>query len=563
MNWRAAIDPNGGNGYVWARRGDVNAFFGLMLDNIGGMILMASLLVLGFGMPRSFVLTKMIPGTAVGVLVGDLIYTFMAFRLARRTGRSDVTAMPLGLDTPSTFGAVFLIIGPSFQAAQARGLEPETAARHAWFLGIAMLLASGLFKIACAPWSGWIRSRVPRAGLLGSLTAIALVLISFLPLLDIAAEPVAGLVALGLMLATLTARWQFPGRFPGALGAVVVGCLVYYAMHLVGWATGWGPGSGGEGVAPSWVLRAVLPVPVEEWLTWVAGAWSEAVGYLPVAIPLALATVVGGIDCTESAAAAGDDYPTVQIIAAEGFATLIGGIFGGVIQSTPYIGHPAYKAMGARSAYTLATAIFVGAAGIFGYFDWIFFVIPKAVIFPILIFIGLEITSQSFHATPARHYPAVALACVPALAYLALLTLNQLMPELGKPFAELRPQTQQWIQTVTVLAGGGGFIITSLLWGTALAHLIDGRLRPLVASLLLAAVFSWFGIIHSPLPSSPIMTPAAVMRRLEAEGRATASARKRPITGRPVMSGWLSRFWPLPAFGAMPSAKEIEVEELK
>ncbi len=287
-------------------------------------------------------------------------------------------------------------------------------------------------------------------------------------------------MALGLMLATLTARWQFPRQFPGALGAVVVGCLVYYGMHLAGM----GPGTGGRGAAaPSLALRAVLPVPVEEWLAWFARSGSEAIGYLPVAIPLALATVVGGIDCTESAAAAGDDYPTGQIIAAEGFATLVGGIFGGVIQSTPYIGHPAYKAMGARSAYTLATAIFVGAAGIFGYFDWIFFVIPKAVIFPILIFVGLEITSQSFHATPARHYPAVALACVPALAYLALLTLNQLMPELGKPFAELRPQTQHWIQTVTVLAGGGGFIITSLLWGTALAHLIDGRVRPLVATL--------------------------------------------------------------------------------
>ena len=88
-------------------------------------------------------------------------------------------------------------------------------------------------------------------------------------------------------------------------------------------------------------------MPVEEWLAWFARSGAEAIRYLPVAIPLALATVVGGIDCTESAAAAGDDYPTGQIIAAEGLATLVGGLFGGVIQSTPYIGHPAYKAMGA------------------------------------------------------------------------------------------------------------------------------------------------------------------------------------------------------------------------
>ena len=67
----------------------------------------------------------------MGVLVGDLIFTVMAFRLARKTGRSDVTAMPLGLDTPSTFGAVFLIIGPAYKAALGSGMTENDAARHA------------------------------------------------------------------------------------------------------------------------------------------------------------------------------------------------------------------------------------------------------------------------------------------------------------------------------------------------------------------------------------------------------------------------------------------------
>jgi AGZA family xanthine/uracil permease-like MFS transporter len=538
--------------YQWAARGDVNAFFGLMLDNIGCMILMASLLVIGFDLPKSFVLIRMIPGTAVGVLVGDLIYTVMALRLARATGRSDVTAMPLGLDTPSTFGTVFLVIGPAYQDALHRGLGAEASARHAWFLGITMILASGIFKLLCAPASGWIRKIVPRAGLLGSLTAIALVIISFLPLLDIVAQPVAGMVALALILATLTARWHFPRQFPGALGAVAVGCLCYYAMHLAGL----GPGFGAEGGRPSLAFRAVLPLPIAEWLEWFAHHWRDALGYLPVAMPLALATVVGGIDCTESATAAGDDYPTGRIIAAEGLATVLGGLFGGVIQSTPYIGHPAYKAMGARSAYTLATALFVGAAGIFGFFDWIFFIIPKAVIFPILIFIGLEITSQSFHATAPRHFPAVALACVPALAYLALLALNQLMPELGKPFAELRPNTQHWIQSVTMLAGG--FIVTSLLWGTALAHLIDGRTKPVVATLFIAAVFSWFGVIHSPLPSNPIMPPGQVLRQLEAEGRAAASAGQTPYHWAAAYALMAVAILLLDRLGRPPSRAEIE-----
>jgi AGZA family xanthine/uracil permease-like MFS transporter len=533
--------------YAWAVPGDVNAFFGLMLDNIGVLIMMAGLLVGVYHFPHEFVLTRMIPGTAVGVLIGDLIYTVMAFRLARRTGRQDVTAMPLGLDTPSTFGVVFLILGPAFLAATRRGLDPEAAASQAWFVGIAMILASGLFKLACAPASGWIRRVVPRAGLLGSLVSIALVIISFLPLLDIAATPVAGFVSLAVILATLTAGWKLPRRIPGALGAVVIGLVIYYGMHLAGL----GPGLGAEGDKPTATLRVVLPMPAAAWWAWARESWAGAIAYLPVAIPLALATVVGGIDCAESAAAAGDDYPTGAIIATEGFATLAGGLFGGVIQSTPYIGHPAYKAMGARAGYTLATALFVGSAGILGYFDWIFYVIPKAVVFPILIFVGLEITAQSFRATLPKHYPALALACVPALAYLAVLILNRLFDAAGRPFGAYGPEIGRWIQVITILANG--FIVTSLLWATGLAKLIDGRIRAAAAAFALAGVCALFGIIHSPLRSGPILPPWQAIAQVAAEGRAQANSGLTPYHLAAAYGGMALALTAVGLWGSAPS----------
>jgi AGZA family xanthine/uracil permease-like MFS transporter len=355
---------------------------------------------------------------------------------------------------------------------------------------------------------------IPRAGLLGSLTAIALVLISFLPLFDIVSTPVAGMTALAVILVTLTARWTLPRKIPGALAAVVVGCLVYYGMHLVGLGPGLG---GGEGGRPEVAFRASLPVPIVDWYAWFQATWRLSVVYLPVAIPLALGTIIGGIDCTESAASVGDEYPTGQIIAAEGFATIVGGIFGGVIQSTPYIGHPAYKAMGAGAAYTLATALFIGGAGVFGYFDWIFYLLPKAVVFPILIFVGLEITAQSFHATPIKHYPAVALACVPALAYLAALVVSRLAGSGDlKPFGELSGGSQHYIQTITVLSGG--FIVTSLLWSSILTHLIDGRIRPSMVLLFLAGVCALFGVIHSPLATGPIIPPQQAIAELKTQG---------------------------------------------
>ena len=223
--------------YRWATPGDLNAFFGLSLDNLAGLVLMVSLLATVFGFPAQFALGHLVPGTAVGVVVGDLVFTVMAFRMARRTGRTDVTAMPLGLDTPSTFGMVFFVLGPAFKESLATGLDAEAAARHAWHIGMCAIVISGLFKAACAFVAGPIRRIVPRAGLLGSLAAVSLALIAFLPLLEILGTPLVGLVSLGIVLATLTAGIPAPLRIPGALAALLVGG----SLQAVGTWTGWLP----------------------------------------------------------------------------------------------------------------------------------------------------------------------------------------------------------------------------------------------------------------------------------------------------------------------------------
>src|SRR5947209_20491687 len=130
--------------YRWAQWGDINAFFGLMLDNVAVMVILVSTISLpgadlrpdDFKFSREFVLTRMIPGTALGVLLGDLVYTWMAFRLARRNGRPDVTAMPLGLDTPSPIGLAFLVLQPALQQAPEQGMDHGTATRFAWPAGV-------------------------------------------------------------------------------------------------------------------------------------------------------------------------------------------------------------------------------------------------------------------------------------------------------------------------------------------------------------------------------------------------------------------------------------------
>jgi AGZA family xanthine/uracil permease-like MFS transporter len=486
--------------YRWASRGDVNAFFGLILDNLAVLVLLVTLLTFDGVFTPTFVIERMLPGTALGVVVGDLVYTWLAFRLARRTGQEAVTAMPLGLDTPSTIAVAFLVLKP---VAKIHGGDPHTAMVFAWHVGAVVLIMSGLFKTAIAPLGDAVRRWVPRAGLLGSLAAVALVLIAFMPLVErIVSAPLAGFLALTVILVTLVARQPLPGHFPAALAALLVGAIAYYVCWFGGWLTGWPLvpplGAGLAAVDP------LPPMPAEVWtLAWWETVMSEAVGRMPLILPFALATVIGGIDCTESAAAAGDSYDTRSILLTEGLATLVAGLFGGVVQNTPYIGHPAYKAMGGRAAYTLAVAVAVGILGCFGGFATVFHWLPEAALFPILIFVGLEITAQSYAATPKAHYPAVALAVLPTLAYLVMIFVNQAV------FAPPpNPHLADGIQTLRCLANG--FVVISLLWASLLAELLDGR--PLRAAIYLgvAALCSLFGLIHSPFTDMRIDWPWTV-----------------------------------------------------
>ncbi|HEY7328362.1 MAG TPA: hypothetical protein VH592_12010 [Gemmataceae bacterium] len=507
--------------YHWARGGDINAFFGLMLDNVSVMVLLFSLIVSTLPIERqekegqiyftpAFVLTRMLPGTALGVLVGDLVYTVLAFRLARRLGREDVTAMPLGLDTPSTFGIAFLVLLPALKEGyfEVSGHNHEQAMHFAWHVGVVVLILTGLFKIVCAPLGNALRRMVPRAGLLGSLAAIALALIAFLPLAQdgVAAVPLVGMTSLTLILWTLVAHRPLPGRFPGALAAVMLGVLIYQLCRAAGCLSGWQlvPPMESDGATTSWRPEALISFYTSHSYSWWQHVFVYALGKLPVVLPFALATIVGGIDCTESAAAVGDEFDTRSVLWTEAIASLAAGLLGGVIQTTPYIGHPAYKKMGGRAAYTLATALFIGGVGYFGGFNLLFEWLPRPALFPILVFVGLEMTAVSFHATPTRHYPALALAILPALAYLILIPLNM---ALGLHDPE--PPSRLAVQTLRCLSGG--FIVTSLIWAAALAMLIDGRLLRAAGFFLLAGILALFGVIHSPLRNEQIDLPARIL----------------------------------------------------
>ncbi|MHA6203971.1 hypothetical protein ACXU4B_06085 [Dyella soli] len=482
----------------WFAPGDLNGFLGLVVDNLSIMAFLATALIGIFGFPADIVFLRMFPGTTFGVLLGNLAYTAMARRLARQAGRPDVTAMPLGLDAPTSIGMALLVLGPSFVHFRQGGLDEHAAAVATWQLGMASLVIMGVLKFVLSFFGAFVQRHVPRAGLLGSIAGIALMLMGFLPLVEILKVPEVGFAGLGVVLYALVARARMPWRLPGVLVAFVVGALLYYTLGPLGWL--------GHGYQPpvAWQWRFALPWPTLQWIDGLA----TAVPYLPLILPFGLLMVVGGINVTESARAAGDDYPTRDILLVEALATLVAGFCGGVAQTTPYIGQPSYKAMGARSGYTLLTGLVIGLGGVFGYLSNLVELVPLSVLAPILVFVAIGITVQAFEATPTRYAGAVVFSFFPAIA--RMLTIKLSDPSYVSPerFAALfgdRTHGISELAVITVL--GNGFIITAMIWASFVVALIDGRPWRAVWILLLGGALSLFGIIHSVQISGGVYLP--------------------------------------------------------
>ena len=494
--------------YRWAAPGDVNGFFALMLDNVINLALLGGILVGGFGFPADLVYTRMFPGTALGVMVGDLVYTWLAFRLAKKTGRSDITAMPLGLDSPSTIGMALAVLGPAFIAAKARMPEAD-AAIVAWQVGMAAMVLIGVFKVIMSFFGEAVRRLIPEAGLLGAIGGVAIALLGALQLGEIYSEPVVGMIALGIVIYALVAKLRLPLRMPAILASVLVGAVLYYAMGAMGLST--------HSIArPALNFPMGVPLPT---LGFMEGLPIVLRDYLPLALPFAILTIIGGITVTESARLAGDDYNTRDILLTEAVATLIAGMFGGVSQSTPYIGHPAYKAMGSRAAYTLATGLFFGLGGMLGYIAFLADALPRPALAATLVFIAMDITEQAYLATPARHSAAVTFAVLPSIAQLVVIFLSQtyngaLMTAALDPAAAMKatgltnPGFVQLCGVMIMLANG--FILTAMLWGGAVAFLVDRRIGRAAIVLLVCAGLSLFGVIHSVLPTGGVYLPWGV-----------------------------------------------------
>ena len=461
----------------WFVRGDLDGFFGLALDNLVQLLLIDALCRFVLGFDEALLYGRVLPGAAVSIGVGNLFYAYQAKKLAEKEGRADVCALPYGINTPSVFAYVLLVMLP---------VKLQTGDAHlAWQAGLVACMGSALIETGGAFIADRVRRNVPRAALLSTLAGIALTFIALGFLFRTFAAPLVGLSTLAVVMLVYFGGLRFKGGLPGGLVAVGLGTAL-------AWATGLAPGASAP-PAPSFHL----PVPV-------IGELLEGLqrGYLTehlaVILPMGLFNLVGSLQNLESAEAAGDRYETAPSLAANGIGSLCAALFGSCFPTTIYIGHPGWKALGARIGYSWLDGLFITALCLTGTLGAVAWAVPIEAGMAIVLWIGIVITAQAFQATPGAHAPAVVMGLLPGVAAWGALMVKAGVRAAGGTFG---PELGAKLTQGDTFANGlfaleQGFIFTAMVWSAATVAIIEGRFRRAAVWMALAAVAAWFGIIH-------------------------------------------------------------------
>ena len=465
----------------WFVRGDLDGFFGLFVDNLLQLMLITSLCPLVCGIPSEMVFGRILPGAALSILAGNLFYAWQARRLMKRSGRTDVTALPYGINTVSLMAFIFLIMGPIYQATQDATL--------AWQAGLFACLLNGLMEIVCAFFGDWVRRHTPRAALLSALAGVAITFIAMGFVFQIFASPVIALLPALMILFTYASRTKLPLGLPGGFMALLVGVGLAWLLRAVG-IPYFEPSS-----APySLGIRLPTAVPQDLFaLLTSATGWQ----YLAVIFPMGLFNVVGSLQNLESAEAAGDRYETRSSLLVNGICSVVAAWFGSAFPTTIYIGHPGWKAMGARTGYSVLNGAVITALCLVGGMTLVLRVVPLEAALGILLWIGLIITAQAFQEVPKEHALAVGLGLVPALASWALVLIETTLRISGSTLFAGAPNFGSDLYLHGVIALSQGFMLSSMILSALLVHVIDRAFAKAALWAGIAALLSLTGLIHA------------------------------------------------------------------
>jgi len=465
----------------WFKRGDWDGFIGLFVDNLLQLMLIAVLAPAIAGLPDELIVERILPAAALSILFGNIFYGIQARRLAVRTGREDVTALPYGINTVSLIAYIFLIMGPLYRETQ----DPELV----WQAGVFACLGSGILELIGSFVADPLRRWLPRAALLAALAGVAITFISMGFAFQIFAFPSVAVIPMLLIVCAYAGKWVLPFRVPAGLFAILVGLGLAWVLRLTGLVT-----LPEQGIQASLGLH--LPL-LDFGRFWEFLSEKDGWQYMTVIFPMALFNLVGSLQNLESAAAAGDEYPTRSSLAMNGIGSIVAAGFGSAFPTTIYIGHPGWKSMGAGYGYSILDGIVVALLCFFGAIGLILDVVPIEVTLGILIWIGIVIVAQSFGEVPKEHGIAVALALVPSLAAWAQTLVETSVQAAGGTLASAMPNFGSGLYIDGLLALSQGFLITSMIFAAVVVFSLERRFLSAAIVMGAAALLSCFGLIHS------------------------------------------------------------------
>jgi len=269
----------------------------------------------------------------------------------------------------------------------------------------------------------------------------------------------------------------------------------------------------GIGVAVAWLLRALglpsfepsqepytfalhAPTPV---LSDVVALFTSTTGwkYLAVIFPMGLFNVVGSLQNLESAEAAGDRYETKPSLLANGVGTIAAAFLGSAFPTTIYIGHPAWKAMGARAGYSILNGAVITLLCLFGGITLVLKVVPLEATLGILLWVGIIITAQAFQEVPRQHALAVAFGLIPSLAAWALLLVETSLRKAGKTLFEIAPMFGSALYIYGVIALSQGFLLSAMVLAAMLVFVVEKDFLKAAGWMTVAAGLSALGVIHA------------------------------------------------------------------
>src|SRR6202007_734565 len=391
-------------------------------------------------------------------------YAFLAYRLAQKTGRTDVCALPSGVSGPHMFIVPFVIMLP----ITLKTGDPMKG----WSAGLVWVFFQSFILMIGGFIAPYIRKITPRAALLGTLAGVSVTFIAMRPALEMYMTPQIGLVCFAIILASWFGGVKYPKGIPAGLIAIAAGMLIAWGSNLFGIGLG---GLSLKGVADAFAnFGFSVPIPA---VTTVFSGFEYLGVILVTAIPFGIYDLVEAMDNVESAEAAGDAYPTTRVLTADGVVSLIGCLMGNPFINAVYIGHPGWKAMGGRIGYSAATGFMVIILSWFGIISVMMALIPIVALSPILLYIGMLIGAQAFQETPRSHAPAIVLALVPHLAAWCKTLMDGGLTAAGTSAAAIG--AEKLAQLGVLYHGlevlGGGAILSGLVLGAIGVFIIEKK----------------------------------------------------------------------------------------